>query len=220
MSSGPTPAELRSWRKEAQRQIRLATNCLRGATRKWEAACAEGLDAARELSNALLTTRHLDALQVEELFDMPGLKAACTGKLERQQASAIAKIEAILGQLKDIVVEISQGCNNVHELTGKYSHIAAHVQRQPVFATLTFSIIDEMFLGAKAAYDAELLARTTVVDALKHVHTGTVDGATSEYGDLRKKLLIALLAWQTGVHLDVDEMKHVIEALTQEVHTT
>lgn len=88
----PTPLEVRSWRKAAQRALRLALTAFKEAATRCSEANSEGQRAATALTNAVLSLVHLPALPLGVLAGVEGLQQAAADKLRVRQAAHLQEL--------------------------------------------------------------------------------------------------------------------------------
>ncbi|GMH33231.1 hypothetical protein BSKO_01065 [Bryopsis sp. KO-2023] len=221
----PTPAEVRQWKRDAQRAVRLATNALRGAKLQWENASSAGLDAANSLANNILTTRYLPNMEWGVLSGMDGLQLQCEWKLRNRHqadmdalAESLESLEGAMGK----VTEANQTLSKLLEGPPWQSTI-------PVFISLSMSRICEILASAEDMYIKEYEVRNAVVEGLRGILNEMESGEAStcrkpfkpqESGQpvLRDELQVLLAAWMCGLHFELEEAESSLGMLINETH--
>jgi hypothetical protein len=102
-SPPPTPLAVRTWRRDAQRAVRLAVTAIRSAHTQYEEVSEAGASHLAKLCNTLLTLAYLPAMPMGVLSAMSqDVRAAAKAKLQRQAAGLAGKVLGCAEQLGTI----------------------------------------------------------------------------------------------------------------------
>lgn len=162
-----TPLMQRTWRREAQRAVRLALTAVREARSRLDAAAAEGYEAATDLANDVLAYAYLHRMPLGALADVGEgrlLEAAGAKLLLRQQ---------------DALRRLRHSCEALAACADDAARAAASVACQdggmtwqdgtPVFAALPLTAVAGMLKEVADALAADAAGKQGVCAALEAV---------------------------------------------------
>jgi hypothetical protein len=161
----PSALEQRTWRKAAQRALRIALTAFKEAGTQCADANAAGQRAGTQLSNAVLTAMHLPAMPLGVLADVEGLPHAAAAKLAAraaeclQQLQAAAEQQAAAAQAMEAALGAVRGCVDQPDWQ----------DRQPVFQSLSVPAAAAMLQQVVDMHCAELAVKWQLLAGFEHV---------------------------------------------------
>lgn len=138
-----------------------------------QAALADGMSAAKALSNAALTQLHLPALPLGPLADVPNLRSAAQAKLLQQQAAALAQLAACLDRLREAAAGLASAAGGLQQLLASEAERPLLMER-PVFASLPLRLLGSMLDEVAAMHQAELAVKAALLAGFEQIAGGAL----------------------------------------------